>query len=111
MVKARNPWFYLSAFPNLLVNGAHGIAVGMATSIPPHNICEICEALLHLIKHPNASFEKLHEYIPGPDFPTGGWLVENKENIIEAYKTGRGSFHKSRLGKGRTKKWHLSDNY
>ena len=73
-----------AAFPNLLANGAHGIAVGMSTSIPPHNICEICEALLHLIKHPNASFEKLHEYIPGPDFPTGGWLVENKENIIEA---------------------------
>ncbi|MBO91948.1 MAG: DNA topoisomerase IV subunit A, partial [Rhodospirillaceae bacterium] len=90
--EGKEPLVLPAAFPNLLANGAHGIAVGMATSIPPHNICEICEALLHLIKHPNASFEKLHEYIPGPDFPTGGWLVENKENIIEAYKTGRGSF-------------------
>ena len=90
--EGKEPLALPSAFPNLLANGAHGIAVGMATSIPPHNICEICDALLHLIKHPNVSFEKLFEYIPGPDFPTGGWLVENKENIIEAYRIGRGSF-------------------
>ena len=90
--EGKEPLVLPAAFPNLLANGAHGIAVGMATSIPPHNICEICDALLHLIKHPNVSFEKLFEYIPGPDFPTGGWLVENKENIIEAYRTGRGSF-------------------
>ena len=90
--EGKEPLVLPAAFPNLLANGAHGIAVGMATSIPPHNICETCDALLHLIKHPNVSFEKLFEYIPGPDFPTGGWLVENKENIIEAYRTGRGSF-------------------
>lgn len=81
-----------SAFPNLLANGSEGIAVGMATSIPPHNVDEICQALLYLIKHPNASIEKLFEFIPGPDFPTGGTIVEPKENIIKAYETGRGSF-------------------
>lgn len=81
-----------AAFPNLLANGAHGIAVGMATSIPPHNIIELCDALSHLIKRPNASFDTLLKYIPGPDFPTGGVLVETPENVIEAYRTGRGSF-------------------
>ena len=79
-------------FPNLLANGAAGIAVGMATSIPPHNVGEICNALLHLIKHPNASFDKLVEFIPGPDFPTGGVLVESRDNVLEAYRTGRGGF-------------------
>jgi len=79
-------------FPNLLANGAAGIAVGMATSIPPHNVAEICDALLHLIKTPNATIAKLIDYMPGPDFPTGGVLCESRETVLEAYKTGRGSF-------------------
>ena len=79
-------------FPNLLANGTSGIAVGMATSIPPHNAEELCNALLHLIKHPNATIEKLVEFVPGPDFPTGGVIVEPRESIVEAYKTGRGGF-------------------
>jgi topoisomerase-4 subunit A len=80
------------AFPNLLANGAQGIAVGMATSIPPHNVAEICDAALHLIKFPKATVAKLVELMPGPDFPTGGVLVEDRAAILEAYKTGRGSF-------------------
>ena len=79
-------------FPNLLANGAQGIAVGMASSIPPHNVGEICDALLHLIETPKATINKLVELMPGPDFPTGGVLVEPHANIVEAYKTGRGSF-------------------
>jgi topoisomerase IV subunit A len=79
-------------FPNLLANGAAGIAVGMATSIPPHNAEELCNAVLHLIKHPNAHVEKLVELVPGPDFPTGGVIVEPRESILESYKTGRGGF-------------------
>ena len=81
-----------AAFPNLLANGSAGIAVGMATNIPPHNVDELCAGLLHLIKHPNATIEKLVELIPGPDFPTGGVIVEPREAILEAYKTGRGGF-------------------
>lgn len=80
------------AFPNLLANGSSGIAVGMATSIPPHNAHELCDAALHLIKHPDASIEKLVEFIPGPDFPTGGIIIDGREQMIEAYKTGRGGF-------------------
>ncbi len=80
------------AFPNLLANGAQGIAVGMATAIPPHNAEEICNAALHLIKHPNAGIGKLLEFLPGPDLPTGGILVEPEENIRKAYETGRGGF-------------------
>ncbi len=80
-----------AGFPNLLANGAQGIAVGMATSIPPHNAAEICDALLHLIKFPQARVDKLVELMPGPDFPTGGVLVEDRATIVEAYKTGRGS--------------------
>ncbi|HJO71528.1 MAG TPA: DNA topoisomerase IV subunit A [Rhodospirillales bacterium] len=79
-----------AAFPNLLANGAAGIAVGMATSIPPHNASEICDALLHLIKHPNATIAKLADFMPGPDFPTGGVLVENRATVVEAYASGRG---------------------
>src|SRR4026209_62894 len=79
-------------FPNLLANGSAGIAVGMATSIPPHNVEELCTAVLHLLKHPNAHIDKLVEMVPGPDFPTGGVLVEPREQILEAYKTGRGGF-------------------
>jgi topoisomerase-4 subunit A len=81
-----------AAFPNLLANGSSGIAVGMATNIPPHNIEELCNACLHLIKSPNARDETLLEHVPGPDFPTGGVIVEPRENILEAYRTGRGSF-------------------
>ncbi len=81
-----------AAFPNLLANGASGIAVGMATSIPPHNLGELCDALLHLIRFPKATGEKLVELVPGPDFPTGGVLAESREGIVEAYRTGRGSF-------------------
>jgi topoisomerase-4 subunit A len=80
------------AFPNLLANGSSGIAVGMATSIPPHNAAELCDAGLHLIKHRNASIEKLVEFVQGPDLPTGGTIIEDKESIINAYKTGRGGF-------------------
>jgi len=80
-----------AAFPNLLANGAAGIAVGMATNIPPHNIVEICNALLHLIKTPNARVATLVDLMPGPDFPTGGVLVESRATIVQAYETGRGS--------------------
>jgi topoisomerase-4 subunit A len=79
-------------FPNLLANGAAGIAVGMACSIPPHNAGELCDALLHLIKTPNARIETLVDLVKGPDFPTGGILVEPRESIVESYKTGRGAF-------------------
>ena len=81
-----------ATFPNLLANGSSGIAVGMATNIPPHNIPELVDACLHLIKAPNARDETLIEMVPGPDFPTGGVIVEPKENILNAYATGRGSF-------------------
>ena len=91
-----------ASFPNLLANGSAGIAVGMATNIPPHNIGELCDAMLHIIKtakhtteaiqNSRVTFEKLAELIPGPDFPTGGVLVESRDNVIEAYRTGRGSF-------------------
>lgn len=79
-----------AGFPNLLANGASGIAVGMATNIPPHNAGEVCDALLYLIKHPDASVAKLMDFIQGPDFPTGGVLVESKESLIKTYETGRG---------------------
>jgi len=79
-------------FPNLLANGAQGIAVGMATSIPPHNAAELCEAALHLIDKPTAKSRALLKWVKGPDFPTGGIIVDSKEAIAEAYTTGRGSF-------------------
>jgi topoisomerase IV subunit A len=81
-----------AAFPNLLANGAQGIAVGMATAIPPHNIAELCDAALHLIEQPNARSRTLMKFVPGPDFPTGGLVVDPPEAIAEAYTTGRGSF-------------------
>jgi len=81
-----------ASFPNLLANGATGIAVGMASSIPPHNVGEICDALLHLLKTPKATIDKLVSLMPGPDFPTGGELVEDRQNVVEAYASGRGSF-------------------
>jgi len=96
------PVVFPAAFPNLLANGSTGIAVGMATNIPPHNLHELLDACLHLIKSPNARDETLLEYIPGPDFPTGGTIVEPRENIAEAYRTGRGSF---RL----RAKWEIED--
>jgi topoisomerase IV subunit A len=80
------------AFPNLLANGSQGIAVGMATSIPPHNAAELCDAALHLIDHPNAKSRNLVRFVPGPDFPTGGVIVDPPDEIAEAYVTGRGSF-------------------
>ncbi len=80
------------AFPNLLANGSSGIAVGMATSIPPHNAAELCDAALHLIKFPNATIDKLVDMVPGPDFPTGGTIVDDRASILEAYSTGRGGF-------------------
>ena len=81
-----------AAFPNLLANGAQGIAVGMATSIPPHNVAELCDAALYLIEQPKARTRTLLKYVPGPDFPTGGLVVDPPEVIAEAYATGRGSF-------------------
>ena len=78
-------------FPNLLANGSSGIAVGMATNIPPHNIAELIDACLHLIKVPDARDDTLLNYVPGPDFPTGGVIVEDRESIAQAYRTGRGS--------------------
>ena len=86
------PVVFPSAFPNLLANGSEGIAVGMATSIPPHNVGEICDALLYLIKQPNARVETLCGHLLAPDFPTGGVLVESRESILHSYETGRGSF-------------------
>lgn len=80
-----------AAFPNLLANGSSGIAVGMATNIPSHNVAEICEALLYLIKHPDCEAERLLDYIQGPDFPTGGVLADTRANIVKAYTTGRGA--------------------
>ncbi|RFZ88262.1 DNA topoisomerase IV subunit A [Shinella sp. WSJ-2] len=80
------------AFPNLLANGSSGIAVGMATSIPSHNVHELCDAALHLIRNPEVEVEKLVEFVQGPDLPTGGIIIDSRESIIEAYKTGRGGF-------------------
>ena len=94
------------AFPNLLANGSQGIAVGMATAIPPHNAAELCDAALHLIETPNARSRTLLKYLPGPDLPTGGVIVDPPAAIAEAYTTGRGSFrvrarwHKEDTGRG-----------
>ncbi len=94
------------AFPNMLANGTTGIAVGMATSIPPHNAAELCDAALYLIEHPGTPSDKLMAFVPGPDFPTGGILVESRASIAETYKSGRGGFrlrarwHKEETGRG-----------
>ena len=90
--ESEEPCLLPAGLPNLLANGAQGIAVGMATSIPPHNVTELADAALHLIKHPNASVDTLLQYVKGPDFPTGGILVEPAASIREAYDTGRGGF-------------------
>src|SRR5882672_11248519 len=104
--QSEEPVVLPGAFPNLLANGSQGIAVGMATSIPPHNVAELCDAALHLIDTPNARSRTLLKYVPGPDFPTGGVIVDPPEEIAEAYATGRGSFrvrarwHKEDTGRG-----------
>ncbi len=91
-----------AAFPNLLANGSQGIAVGMATSIPPHNAAELCDAALYLIQHPETTSEQLMTFVPGPDFPTGGIIVETRASMAETYRTGRGAF--------RTRaRWHAED--
>ena len=90
--ESEEPCLLPAGIPNLLANGAQGIAVGMATSIPPHNVTELADAALHLIKHPNASVDTLTGYVRAPDFPTGGILVEPADSIREAYATGRGGF-------------------
>src|SRR5215211_3923208 len=79
-----------SRFPNLLVNGSQGIAVGMATNIPPHNLGEVIDATIHLIDHPDAGPDDLMQFVKGPDFPTGGFLM-GRAGIMDAYRTGRGS--------------------
>lgn len=95
-----------AAFPNLLANGSEGIAVGMATSIPPHNVGELCSAMQYIIKHPDCSVAKLVQFVAGPDFPTGGIIVEPEANILAAYEAGRGAirmrakWHKEELSHG-----------
>src|SRR6516164_5404243 len=89
---SQEPVVLPAAFPNLLANGSQGIAVGMATSIPPHNAAELCDAALFLIDNPKARSKTLLKYVKGPDFPTGGIIVDTPETISEAYNTGRGSF-------------------
>ena len=91
-----------AAFPNLLANGSQGIAVGMATAIPPHNAAELCDAALHLIDNPNTRSRTLLKYVPGPDFPTGGVIVDPREVVAEAYASGRGSFRVRA-------RWHQED--
>ena len=88
----KEPVVLPGGFPNLLANGAQGIAVGMATAIPPHNAAELCDAALHLIEKPEAKSKSLLKWVKGPDFPTGGIVIDSKEAITEAYVTGRGSF-------------------
>ncbi|HRO00732.1 MAG TPA: DNA topoisomerase IV subunit A [Nitrobacter sp.] len=100
--QSREPVVLPGGFPNLLANGAQGIAVGMATAIPPHNAAELCDAALHLIDKPDAKSKALLKWVKGPDFPTGGIIIDSKESIAEAYTTGRGAF--------RTRaKWHREE--
>src|SRR5438105_14451620 len=84
------PLVLASRFPNLLVNGSQGIAVGMATNIPPHNLTEVIDAAIHVLEHPEAGPDELMQFVKGPDFPTGG-LILGRAGILEAYRTGRGS--------------------
>ena len=100
--QTREPVVLPGGFPNLLANGSQGIAVGMATAIPPHNAAELCDAALHLIDKPDAKSKALLKWVKGPDFPTGGIIIDSKESIAEAYMTGRGAF--------RTRaKWHQEE--
>ena len=104
------PEVFPGLFPNLLANGASGIAVGMATSIPPHNVGELIDAAMHLIDNPKAEDRSLMDFVAGPDFPTGGVIVDSREAIAEAYATGRGSFRlRARVEVEREKggAWHL----
>src|SRR5690606_20909993 len=87
--RLQEPTVLPARIPNLLVNGSSGIAVGMATNIPPHNLREVVDACIHLIDHPEATVADLMRFIKGPDFPTGGF-VHGREGIREAYETGRG---------------------
>jgi DNA gyrase subunit A len=92
-------------FPNLLVNGSSGIAVGMATNIPPHNMGEVVDGIIHLIEHPNATLDKIMEFVPGPDFPTGGTIF-NRQGIRDAYREGKGVIHvraKTKIERGAEK--------
>ena len=88
----KEPVVMPAIFPNLLLNGANGIAVGMATNIPPHNVLEVCDAIVALIKKPDMTVAELVEYVKAPDFPTGGIINQDKQTTIEAYETGRGTF-------------------
>ncbi|MCB4770169.1 DNA topoisomerase IV subunit A [Ancylobacter sp. Lp-2] len=103
---AEEPVVLPGGFPNLLANGSTGIAVGMATSIPPHNAAELFDACLHLIEHPQATTDDLLAYVKGPDFPTGGVVIESPASMADAYATGRGGFrlrarwHKEETGRG-----------
>ena len=100
--EGKEPIVFPSFFPNLLANGSTGIAVGMATSIPPHNLNEIYLAIEHLIDNPNSSVKDLMNFVIGPDFPTGGILIESKNSLLESYETGKGTF------KIRSR-WHKED--
>src|SRR5580692_5343659 len=90
--KDEEPVVLPAAFPNLLANGVSGIAVGMATSIPPHNLGELCQATIALIEKPDLTDARLLKFIKGPDFPTGGFIIDDHASIVEAYRTGRGGF-------------------
>lgn len=102
----KEPVIMPAYFPNLLANGSEGIAVGMATAIPPHNVAELCDAILKIIKKPSCSVAELVEFVKAPDFPTGGVIIEPEESIIKTYETGRGSvrlrarWEKEDLGRG-----------
>jgi topoisomerase-4 subunit A len=102
----REPVVLPAAFPNLLANGSQGIAVGMATSIPPHNAAELCDAALYLIAHPKTPSDQLLTFVQGPDLPTGGIIIDDRDMIAEAYRTGRGAFrvrarwHREDTGRG-----------
>ena len=103
--RLQEPVVLPAAFPNLLANGSSGIAVGMATNIPPHNLTDLCDACIHLAKKGNSELvrdDTLIDMVKGPDFPTGGTIVEPPENIAEAYRTGRGGFRVR-------SKWHVED--
>src|SRR5438067_1070802 len=104
------PEVFPGLFPNLLANGASGIAVGMATSIPPHNLSELIDAAVHLIDNPKAEDRALMDFVAGPDFPTGGVLVDSREAIAQAYASGRGSFRlraKVEVEREKGGGWHL----
>ena len=98
--RRREPTVLPSRFPNLLVNGSVGIAVGMATNIPPHNLCEVIDGTICLMDNPNAELSEIMQYIKGPDFPTYG-LIYGKNGIVEAYKTGRRTRHDAFESRGR----------